>query len=159
MENITPVYTIEIIEVRTTTIYSFCVINCYHPQWWWPISQFSHQIWLAAVSFFILVNMGWLIIILGWPQLSVLNIIKKAMENFNIVCVGMAIHLRNNLPKWFPCILRKSNSVDQMIHEVDAYYKYCTVAIGRIECHKRKLGYNFVQGRNWCFWDRWGHTI
>ena len=132
MENITPAYTIEIIGGRITTIYSFCAIYCYHPQWWWPISQFSHQIWLAAVSFFILVNMGWLIIILGWPQLSVINIIKKAMEIFNIVRVGMDIQLSNNLPKWFPCILRKSNSVDQIQHKVDEYYKYCTVALGRI---------------------------
>ena len=132
MDNITPAYTIEIIGGRITTIYSFCAINSYHPQWWWPRSHFFHQIWLAAVSFFILGNMYWLIIILGWPQLSVLNIIKKAMENFNIVCVGMAIHLSNNLPKWFPCILCKSNSVDQMQHKVDEYYKYCTVALGRI---------------------------
>ena len=55
----------------------------------------------------------------------------------NTVLVGIDLQLNKNLLKWFAYIICNSNYVSQTRHELDKYYKECTVALVIMECLKK----------------------
>ena len=79
------------------------------------------QIQYDDSSLFILVNIDIMLMILLCPKLSFLRIIDWAMSILNIGLVGLPVWSDKNLLQWFTYILCKSNSMAQILHDVDEY--------------------------------------